>query len=233
MLSNSRAALDNHHGPGWVRSAKFGIIPNGVDATRFRPRPELKAQQRAQLGIPEDAQVIGHVGRLDPAKDHDTLLAVAAQLRRTHPKVRVLLAGSGTDSPEFLARLDKAGLRDVALPLGIRADVDHLYHAMDVFLFPSVTEGQPNALIEAMLCGVPIAASDIPGIREALPSVLAQTLFPPRDVAAARKRVEAALSDPTSATASIDWVRQRYDMSRNLDLALHTFEPTHAEAACA
>lgn len=231
ILSNSRAALDNYHGPGWARSAKFGVIPNGVDATRFRPRPELKSKLRAKLGIPEDAQVIGHVGRFDPAKDHDTLLAVAAQLRGSHQKLRLLLVGSGTDSPDFCSRLDKAGLRDIALPLGSRADVHNLYQAMDVFLFPSVTEGQPNALIEAMLSGVQIVASDIPGIRETLPSSLAETLFPPRDVAAAHKRVEAALSDPVSASASIDWVRERYDLSRNLDMALSEFGPTHTEAA--
>jgi glycosyltransferase involved in cell wall biosynthesis len=85
ILSNSRAALDHHHGPGWAQSAKFGVIPNGVDATCFRPRSQLRAQQRAALGIPAEARVIGHVGRLDPAKDHDTLLVVAGQLHSQYP----------------------------------------------------------------------------------------------------------------------------------------------------
>jgi glycosyltransferase involved in cell wall biosynthesis len=231
ILSNSRAALDNHHGPGWAQSEKFGVIPNGVDATRFRPRPGRKAELRAELGLPEDARVIGHVGRLDPAKDHDTLLAVASKLRQRHADLRLLLAGSGTDSAEFGQRLEQAGLRDIALPLGNRPDVDRLYHAMDVFLFPSVTEGQPNALIEAMLCGVPVAASDIPGIREAIPPVLTASLFPPRDAAAASQRVEAALSDPSGATAPIDWTRARYDLARNLDMALRELAPTQRVAA--
>ena len=216
ILSNSRAALDNHHGPGWAQSEKFGVIPNGVDATRFRPQPELRATLRAELGIPEGAQVIGHIGRFDPAKDHDTLLAVVARLRQEHTDLQLLIAGSGTDSADFGARLDRAGVRDIALPLGNRADVDRLYHAMDVFLFPSVTEGQPNALIEAMLCGVPIVASDIPPIREAVPPEAQTRLFPRKDIPRATRIAEATLAQDDNEQANTRaWAIKRFDPERN------------------
>jgi glycosyltransferase involved in cell wall biosynthesis len=217
ILSNSRAALDNHHGPGWARSPKFGVIPNGVDATRFRPRPELRVQVRAELGIAEDALVMGHVGRLDPAKDHDTLLAVAAQLRRTHEELFVLIAGTGTDTFEFGTRLDQAGLRDIVLPLGSRSDIDRLNNAMDVFLFPSVTEGQPNALIEAMLSGVPIVASDIPGIREAVPPELHhQQLFSARDVMSATRIVTELVEGREYDIPFVRaWSAERFDAEKN------------------
>lgn len=231
ILSNSRIALENHHGPAWLQSAKFGVIRNGVDSVRFRPRPELKAELRTKLGIPEDAIVIGHIGRLDPAKDHDTLLAVTAQLVQTRPKLRLLLVGAGTDSAAFAGKVERAGVTDKVLRLGTREDVELLYNAMDVFLFPSVTEGQPNALIEAMLSGVAIIASDIPGVREAIPPNFSENLFSPRDVAAASALVESALADPEAATVSIEWARERYQLERNLDLALCELAPPNAATA--
>lgn len=231
ILSNSRAALDNHHGPGWVQSDRFGVIPNGVDTARFRPRPELRAETRAALGIPPHAGVIGHVGRLDPAKDHDTLLAVAARLHAQDPDLRLLLVGSDTDSAAFAQRVHRAGVAEITHALGTRADVDRLHQAMDVFLFPSVTEGQPNALIEASLSGLPIVASDIPGIREALPPDCDALLFLPRDARAAAARVAAALADPGAARVPRDWAAARYDLARNLDAALHELAPPQATQA--
>ena len=231
ILSNSRAALDHHHGPGWAQLSKFGVIPNGVDATRFRPQPELRAEQRAALGIAADARVIGHVGRLDPAKDHDTLLAVAAKFHAQDPDLRLLLVGSDTDSVGFAERLQRAGVARITHALGTRTDIDQLHHAMDVFLFPSVTEGQPNALIEAMLSGLPIAASGIPGIREALPPDAGSLLFPPRDVGAAATRVIAALADPDAARVPRDWAVARYDLARNLDAALSELSPAQESPA--
>jgi len=231
ILSNSRAALDHHHGPGWEQSAKFGVIPNGVDAKRFRPQPERRAKQRAALGIPSEARVIGHVGRLDPAKDHDTLLAVAAQLHMQYSSLRLLLVGSDTESASFTKRLERAGVVGITHALGTRTDIDQLHQAMDVFLFPSITEGQPNALIEAMLSGLPIVASDIPGICEALPPGAGSLLFPARDVSAAAARVAAALADPDAARVPRDWAAARYDLARNLDTALREIAPSHTVPA--
>jgi glycosyltransferase involved in cell wall biosynthesis len=226
ILSNSRAALDRFHGKNWARSTKFGVIPNGIDARRFRSQPSLGVKLRAELGIPAAARVIGHVGRVDPAKDHDTLIAVAAKLRPKFADLRLLMAGTGTDSLEFEKRLERAGVRDIAVPLGVRADVERLYQVMNVFVFPSVTEGQPNALIEAMLCGVPAVASNIPGTREAVPPALWPRLFTPRDVSDASMKVEAVLSDQGSVVQSqLEWLRERYDLSRNLDMALRELDP--------
>jgi glycosyltransferase involved in cell wall biosynthesis len=225
ILSNSRAALDHFHGTGWVHDTRFQVIPNGVDAGRFRPRPDERAAIRAELGIPPDAVVIGHVGRDDPAKDHDTLLAATRIVKEQRGNVRLLLAGTGTDTAAFHRRVLEAGLADVYHGLGVRKDTERVYQAMDVFAFPSVTEGQPNALIEAILSGLPIAASEIPAIREALPPDAGSLMFPPRDVGAAATRVVAALADPDVARVPRDWAVARYDLARNLDAALSELSP--------
>ena len=220
ILSNGRAALMNHHGSNWLTSDKFAVIPNGVDSERFRPDRRLREAVRDELGIPRECIVIGHVGRFDPAKDHATLLAVVSRLRQELGTLRLLVAGTGTDSTQFRDRLAQAGLHDTTVPLGARSDVERLYQAMDVFLFPSITEGQPNSLIEAMLCGVPIVASDIPGVRDTVPPEQRARVFPPRDVAAASRLVHSSLGDFDTARAQIPWVRERYDLECNLDRVL-------------
>lgn len=213
ILSNSQAALDNFHGPNLAQSKKFAVIPNGVDTDRFKQHPHVREEVRKELCIPKDAQVIGHIGRVDPAKDHETLIAVVARLRQSHDNLELLLAGTDTDSAAFEQRLERAGIRAITHALGVRSDVDRLYQAMDVFLFPSLTEGQPNALIEAMLSGVQVVATDIPGIRTTVPPCLVSRLFPPKDIPAASQLVATTLSDcnpvPGGARFRALAVRQR------------------------
>ncbi|MGY6555675.1 MAG: glycosyltransferase [Wenzhouxiangella sp.] len=233
ILSNSQAAFDQFHGKQWRDSSRYEVIPNGVDAKRFSPRPEIRSEKRRELGLGLDDSVIGHVGRFDPAKDHETLFAIVRALRAENSAVRLLMVGTGTDSEAVRARLDHYGIADISLGLGVRGDVHLLYNAMDVFVFPSVTEGQPNALIEAMLCGVRIVAADIPGIREAVPPPLISNLFPPRDVLAASRLVRAAMFEPSGTSERLPWLQERYDLERNLDLVLNEIKPTRGAEAYA
>ena len=221
ILSNSRAALDRFHGSAWQTSPKFQVIPNGVDATRFKPRPELGSRIRTQLGLPADAFVLGHVGRVDPAKDHNTLFAATRMLRNRFDNLRLVLVGPGTDQPDLLQRLAINGIEDVTRTTGARDDVHELYSAFDVFVFPSVTEGQPNALIEAMLSGIPIVATDIPGVREAVPPSHRPRLVPPKNSIALADEVQRVASSSRSTSDGLrEWSVERFDMERNLDWAL-------------
>ena len=221
ILSNSRAALDQFYGPRWEHSLGFKMIPNGVDPERFKPRPELRSAIRARLGISDDALVIGHVGRVDPAKDHDTLFATVRILRQTRRDIRLLLVGTGTDSAKFLERLAGYGIDDIAHGLGVREDVHDLYQAMDVFLFSSITEGQPNALIEAMLSGIPIVATDIAPIREALPDFLHHRLFQARNARDAAAIIESLERSPSGQEEQArHWAAHQYDPERNFSAVL-------------
>ncbi|MBK1636525.1 glycosyltransferase [Rhodovulum adriaticum] len=221
ILSNSRTALDHFHGPCWENDHRFQVIPNGVDADRFKPRPEERTRLRAELGIPPDAIVIGHVGRVDPAKDHETLFATARLLKAQLGTIYLLLAGTGTDKDAFRQRVRKAGLADAYLGLGVRTDTECIYQAMDVFVFPSVTEGQPNALIEAMLCEVPIVASNIEPIRHAVPDCLHGRLFPSQDSVRAAAIVRDTPGDKGADTAAVrHWARDRYAPDRNFNALL-------------
>jgi glycosyltransferase involved in cell wall biosynthesis len=221
VLSNSEAALDRFHGRQWRDQPNFRVIHNGVDPKRFYPRPAIRGEVRRALGLPKSATVVGHVGRFDPAKDHETLFRSLQSARKSGVNAWLVCAGTGTDSDEFRRRVEVYRLADVSRCLGARSDIEHLHQAMDVFLFPSLTEGQPNALIEAMLGGVPILASDIPPIREAVPEFFYKNLFLPGDATSIAERLGAlAGAEATGTESARAWAMNRYDPQRNFDALL-------------
>jgi glycosyltransferase involved in cell wall biosynthesis len=116
---------------------------------------------RAALGVAEDALLIGTVARLHPQKDFPTLARGAAQLARQVPRARFLWVGAGVDSdPALAALLQRLGLTDRFIRLGLRQDVPELLSALDVFCMASRSEGFPNALGEAMACALPCVSTD-------------------------------------------------------------------------
>lgn len=144
-ISNSRAGADFHLAQGY-RPRRLAVIPNGIDTERFRPDAETRRRMRAELGLPADAVVAVHAARLDPMKDHATLIA-AAELA---PGLRFVLVGAGTET---------LALPPNALALGRRDDPERVYAAGDIVVSTSAFgEGFSNALAEGMATGlVPVA----------------------------------------------------------------------------
>ncbi len=161
IVYNSDLARLQHEAFGFSRGAGR-VIPNGFDVDRFRPDPEARRAVRAELGIPEAARVIGHVGRLHPVKDHAGLLRALAPVLARHGDVHVVLAGRNVTVEHAalapgLARLPAGRVRC----LGERSDVARLMAATDVVVSSSYSESFPNVLGEAMACGVPCIATDV------------------------------------------------------------------------
>jgi len=221
ILSNSAAALDNFHGGRWSADIRCSVIPNGVDANRFRPEAVAQSEARKRLSLPSVGALIGHVGRFDPAKNHQTMFEVIRAMAGTGTQFRFLFCGKGTDTPEFADLLRRHAIEAHCITLGLQPDMPCVYRSMDAFYFPSWTEGQPNALIEAMLSGIPFVASDIPGIRDSVPPWVVDRLVAPGSVedAVRRLRVELARSE-VDRKAVREWAKERFDLERNLSQAL-------------
>lgn len=182
VLANSRTALEAFH-PRLKDDPRCAVIANIINPVELQPL-RRKADVRRAAGLPGDSVVALHVGRVDPAKDHPTLLRALLLAMVEMPTLHAMLVGPGTpDLLQQLVELGGTGLSDRFRFLGDRADVADLYAASDLFVFPSVTEGQPNALMEAMICGLPVVASDIPPIREVVPRKGWALLVPPRNPA--------------------------------------------------
>lgn len=177
ILSNSKASLD-YFFPKCNEDKRFKIIYNGMNSSIFNFK-EKNNKIREELEIPLDAFVICHSGRLDPAKNHSTIINVAKEVIKQNNNVYFILCGLNTEK-----LLDKTKLLNIESRvklLGYRKDVPDILNSSNLFYFPSLTEGQPNALIEALLSGLPFIASNIAPIKEIIPIHLHKYLIDPMD----------------------------------------------------
>lgn len=201
---------------------KMRVIPNGYDLEVFRPDTAARLSVREELGVENDVQLVGLVGRFDPQKDHLTFLQACAIVRERMPGVHFLLCGKGiTYENEQIGKwLDEMGLRDSVHLLGPRSDVPRLVAALDVGALSSRSEAFPNVVAEAMACGVPCAVTDagdaslivgdtgrvVPpadpsALAEAIRELLEMDAYSRRSLGnAARKRIETEFSQ-AAATA--------------------------------
>ena len=141
-----------------VHSDRFKVIPNAIDAERFKYNPEVRHRIRKELGIGYEF-VVGHVGRLSPQKNHDFLLRCFAEFAAKSPDSRLLLVGDGELRPHLEERAKELGIADKVLFLGARTNTYEYYQAMDCFVFPSLYEGLGIAVVEAQAAGLPCVVS--------------------------------------------------------------------------
>jgi len=186
-----------------VQPERITVIERGRDPDYFKQRtPEQRQQARLQLGLCEDDEVIVNVGRHEYAKGLPYLLAAMEKLIQRHPRLILLNAGrSGRLTPELERLRDKARLNGQVRFLGHRDDIPEILAAADLFVFPSVYEGLPGAVIEAMGLGLPIVASGIPSIRELVEENCNALLVKPASSSELGIAIERLLKDRERAMA--------------------------------
>lgn len=162
IVCNSEAARVNHIAFGYEAS-KMLVLPNGFDLTAFHPDAQARSSVRRELGLQEDAPLIGLVGRFDPQKDHRNFIAAAGLLHKDFPQIHFVLCGERVDEKNEALRgwIKNSGLEENAHLLGRRDDVPRLTAAFDVATSSSLGEAFPNAIGEAMACGVPCVVTDV------------------------------------------------------------------------
>jgi glycosyltransferase involved in cell wall biosynthesis len=157
----------------------LSVVYNGVDTSIFSPG-DGGPDTRQELGIDPDAIVVGMVARLDVRKGgQDLLIRAVSRLRRSYPKVRLLMVGDGPLRPELESLA--ASLGESVIFAGVRTDVARVLRAMNVFALPSLYEALPIAMLEAMATGLPVIATRVGGIAEAVQDGRTGLLVPPGD----------------------------------------------------
>jgi sugar transferase (PEP-CTERM/EpsH1 system associated) len=185
VFTVSQALKDYYVSDLGIPATRLEVIPNGVDAQRFRPDAAARKEMRGRLGIADRTVVVGTLGRLDPIKDHPTLFRAAEKCIAEGLDIRVLVVGDGSARPVLERELN-------AIPtlLGRTAftgeviNVADWLNAFDIYVLPSLAEGMSNTLLEAMAAGVPVVATRVGGNCEVIENGRSGLLFETQDVEA-------------------------------------------------
>ncbi|UCC71284.1 MAG: glycosyltransferase family 4 protein [Gemmatimonadota bacterium] len=184
----------------WLSQIPIRVIYNGVDIDHFRPRPESRAEVRAELGIPDSAFVVSYHGRIESRKQVDVMIdaVIAAASREA---VHGIFLGSGPQLSELRERVER-----LAAPVtltGFREDVPRLLGAADAAMHLSISDTLPHSVLEAMACGLPVVVSDEPSHREQIHHGEHGLVVPPgQPEAAAQAILELAHAPPRRAQMS-------------------------------
>jgi glycosyltransferase involved in cell wall biosynthesis len=222
-----------------VSPARLTVLHNGVRP--MQAAPDALAAARRALGLHPGDRVILAIGRLSHEKGQAHLLRAFAQTGHARRGARVVLAGEGPDRPLLEALAGKLGIADRVVFAGYVPDVAPLYALADVFVLPSLTEGSPNALLEAMACGVPVVATTVGGVPEIARDGDTALLVPSLDDVAMGRAIDTlignrALAGRLGAAARQRVLRhhtpeQRVATLSNLYAALLSGEGQHCDRA--
>jgi glycosyltransferase involved in cell wall biosynthesis len=190
FIANSREVREELVAAG-CPGGKIAHIPNGVDLSRFHPDPAARAADgRRRLGLP-DGPLVVFAGRLDPQKGLHTLVAAMRSPALAAAGAHLLLLGDGPQRADLAQAIERADLADRVLFRGVVEDVAPYLRAGDLFALPTLGEGMPNALLEAMATGLPCVASAVGGCRDVIVDGETGLLVPVEDATAFQAALEA------------------------------------------
>jgi glycosyltransferase involved in cell wall biosynthesis len=186
----------------------FDVVYNPVSTDRFQRKESIRAKVRRELGVTDTIFLVGSVARFAEQKAHFCMLEAAKHVNQIDPSVRFVFVGDGPLRSLIEKKARDLELENQVLLLGQRADIHEIYSALDAFILPSLWEGFPIALVEAMSSGLPIIASDLGGIAEAL-GEQAGIRIPPGDSKSLARAILNLRANPTRASQLGKLARQR------------------------
>jgi glycosyltransferase involved in cell wall biosynthesis len=223
VVFNTRHAIDFAIAREGVQARQVVYIPNGVPlAPPARPAP---------LHLPENAAVIGTVGRLKPQKGHIHLIRAFARVRAAVPQAELIVVGSGPLQPELAAEAARLGAAAHVHFLGERDDVSALYPAFDVYAHPALFEGMPNAVMEAMAAGLPVVATEVDGARELIRDGETGWLVPAGDAGLLAARLAGALASPAEARRLGEAARRYVEENFSIGKMVEAWDALYREIA--
>jgi sugar transferase (PEP-CTERM/EpsH1 system associated) len=200
------------------------VIRNGVDVERYSP---WRRVPRTTLGLPPDGRLIGHVGRLEPEKDQRTLLRAFRIVLSACPDVRLIIVGEGGKLRDLQQTAASLGITAHVHFLGLQEDVKNLLPHLDVFALPSLNEGLPLALLEAMACGRPVIATAVGEIPRVIHEGVTGLMVPPDDPTALAASIRAILDRPEWGVEMGRSARQLVQETFSLSLTIRQYQDVY------
>ncbi len=199
---------------GGLPKAKLAVIPNGVDLARFeRPKREESGHG-----------VVTYVGRLDRQKGLSWLLDTATVWLRELPDCELLIVGEGPERGPLEAKCRSLGLSDRVHFALWRLDIPQILASSRLLVLPSLWEGMPNAVLEAMAAGLPVVVTDVEGVRDILGPTAGGQVIPLGDVQAFADRIICLVRDPQAAAAIGEANRRRVAESFTLEAMVEAYQ---------
>lgn len=218
ILSNSTAAFDFFYDSFYKKDNRFKVIKNGVNTELFSKQFD-RLELRKKYNLPQNSLLVGHVGRLNAAKNFETIFKVVQQLKEENinsKKIYFVFCGRETDTELFKTKLKDHEIEQFCFCLGQQSNVHEVLQCYDLFYFPSITEGQPNALIEALISGLPFVASNIKAIKESIPESAHHYLVDPLDVISSTNKILETIKNPTPLILK-DWAIKEYKAEKRFN----------------
>jgi glycosyltransferase involved in cell wall biosynthesis len=218
-----------------IARERLELLPNGAPLADFRPvdAAEAEAARRA-LGIPAGVLVIGAIGRLSEQKGLTYLLKAMPLLSERNFEPWLLLIGDGSQEGDLRQEARALGIAARVLFAGFTKDTRAWQTLLDIQVFPSLWEGTPLTLFEAMAMARPIVATHVDGLGEVLEHDVTALLVPPRDPAALADAVATLLAAPDRATALATKAREvggAYDIQNTVDRMQQIYDELVGHAA--
>lgn len=207
-------------------------IYNGVDQQRFHPRGTTRPQLLPQGFLPEDAVVIGTVGRLAEVKNQLSLLRAVHRILQARPELasqlRLVIVGDGPLAARIAQVVTELGLDALVWLPGDRHDIPELLQCMDLFVLPSLGEGISNTVLEAMASGLPVIATDVGGnpelVRDGWNGRLVRVADDAALATAIGELVERKDDRPVMGAHALEWVRSSFDWGRTVAEYLDVYD---------
>jgi starch synthase (maltosyl-transferring) len=218
----SRGVLAFSRDVGRLDPSRLTVIPNGIDPA---PIDAADPVPRAAIGVPDDAHLALFVGRLDPQKGLPDLLDAAERVLPRRPDWHLALVGDGPERGRILEALaTRDALSGRIHWLGHRDDVPGLLKAADVLVLPSLWEGMPNVILEAMAARRAVVATAVEGTEDLVIPGRTGWLVPPRDPDALAHALDEAANDPDRRRRFGEAGRARVEREFSLDAVVEAYE---------
>lgn len=227
-ISNSFAAKQALISRGLVRAEKICVIPNGIDCSPFRAAALSAARlsTRSSLAIRENETVVSCVANIYPQKGHTYLLQAIQTLSRSFP-LRLLLIGEDRTNGVLNSLLKRLSLQRHVRNLGTRNDIPDLLAASDIFTLPSLQEGMPNAMLEAMSAGLPIVGTAVGDIPRMLDNGRCGTVVQKANAHQLANAIARYIRDPAYALRHGKLARDRVTHCYSLDKMVRAHEQVY------
>jgi glycosyltransferase involved in cell wall biosynthesis len=228
----SQSSQQQHQALGYS-DRHSDVIPNGFDTSLFMPSPTAKLALRSELGLPENAFLIGAIGRNHPMKDHANFIQAAALLHAQQPEIHFLLIGKELNGNNLtlVEQIKKLNIKDHFHLLGERNDISRLTAALDICSLSSAYgEAFPLVIGEAMSCGVPCVVTDV-GDSGWIVGDTGRVVPPKNAPALAAAWQELVELDPQAREELGKMARKRVIEDFSLELIVDRYEEVYASLA--